>query len=68
VATVLKDIHHIEMIILIVAVVAGCVVWYFRRRKRGKEDAECAVTQSVPGAVQAEQAGEGVREESGEKR
>lgn len=39
VASVLKDIHHIEMIILGVAVAVGALVWYLKWRKRRKENA-----------------------------
>lgn len=48
VANVLKDIHHVEMIILIVAVVVGAGVWYIRHRKRVRQrqeatpEGECA--------------------------
>ncbi|WP_243439880.1 DedA family protein [Fundidesulfovibrio soli] len=44
VANVLKDIHHIEMIILIVAVVVGGGVWFYRHRKRVREQQEAALT------------------------
>mgnify|MGYP001087575378 CR=1 FL=1 len=39
VASVLKDVHHIEMIILIVAACAGLLIWYLKRRKRLKAEA-----------------------------
>ncbi|MFZ5427179.1 MAG: DedA family protein [Thermodesulfobacteriota bacterium] len=68
VASVLKDIHHIEMIILIAAVVVGCIVWYVRRRKRGKEDAECAVAQSGAEDVPAATSNGGEKEDPGSKR
>lgn len=36
VATVLKDVHHVEMIILVVAVVGFTGLWFYRHRKRAK--------------------------------
>ena len=47
VAKVLKDIHHIEMVIIGVAIVVGVVVWYLKRRKRLKEEASCPVPQAA---------------------
>ena len=41
VATVLKDVHHVEMIILIAVAVVGAGVWYYRHRKRKKADLAC---------------------------
>ncbi|WP_243363911.1 DedA family protein [Fundidesulfovibrio terrae] len=41
VASVLKDVHHIEMILLIVVVLALLLAWFFRRRKRRKVDQAC---------------------------
>lgn len=40
VATVLKDVHHIEMVILIVAACVGLIVWYVKHRKRKKDGAQ----------------------------
>lgn len=40
VATVLKDVHHIEMVILVVAVVGFTGLWLYRRRKRAKRRLE----------------------------
>ena len=41
VASVLKDVHHVEMIILIVVAVVGTGIWYFRHLRRKKLDAAC---------------------------
>jgi membrane protein DedA with SNARE-associated domain len=45
VTTVLKDVHHIEMIILVVVGVALCLAWFLRRRKRRKADLACLADQ-----------------------
>jgi len=50
VTTVLKDVHHIEMIILIAVVVVICLVWYLRRRKRKKADKACLARFDEPGS------------------
>jgi len=52
VANVLKDIHHVEMVILIVAILAGIVIWFFKRRKRLREKREA--TQSGKPEASAE--------------
>lgn len=42
VTTVLKDVHHIQLVILLVAAVAGFAIWFVRRRKRRMSAAQCA--------------------------
>lgn len=38
---VLKDVHHLEMVFILVVAVVGVVVWLIRRHKRKKADAAC---------------------------
>ena len=44
VTTVLKDVHRIELVLLIVAAAVGGGVWYLRARKRRKSGAQAAQT------------------------
>lgn len=41
VATVLKDVHNVQMIILIAAVVVGVIIWFIRRIRRKKAEKAC---------------------------
>lgn len=52
VTTALKDIRHVEMIVLMVAVVVGVVVWYIRHRKRKRANNAGA----IPDGTSAHQA------------
>ncbi|GAB6035646.1 DedA family protein [Fundidesulfovibrio butyratiphilus] len=51
VATVLKDVHHVEMIILVVAVVAFTGLWLYRRHKRTKRRIEASDREGQPEAA-----------------
>jgi membrane protein DedA with SNARE-associated domain len=42
VATVLKDVHNVQMIILIAAVVVGAIIWFIRRIRRKKAEKSCS--------------------------
>ena len=42
VATVLKDVHNVQMIILIAAVLVGALIWFIRHIKRKKADKACS--------------------------
>jgi len=51
VASVLKDVHRIEMVLLIVAAAVGLGVWFFRMRKRKKaEESGLASPEAKPDA------------------
>lgn len=56
VESVLKDVKHVQMIILLAAVVIGTGVWYFNRRKKNKAIESCLMRKA---AEQPRQAGAG---------
>lgn len=50
VESVLKDVKHVQMIILVIAAAVCTAVWFFNRRKRRKADEDCMLrkTGSAP--------------------